>query len=227
MLKKTLSIPYIESAKYFPELSEISVLVDMYGERISINEVNWPDFNYQPEVELGIAYSADEILLKYRVEESQVRAVNTHANSEVYKDSCVEFFISTGSDFFYNFEFNCIGTAYTAYGKRGERELLDSAEVSRIRTFSSLGNDPIPVREAGEPWELTIAIPFGIFREKELAKPGGQYFYANFYKCGDELPRPHFLSWNPIKTGKPDFHQPDFFGKISFLNQTASRSGVK
>ena len=22
---------------------------------------------------------------------------------------------------------------------------------------------------------------------------------ANFYKCGDELQKPHFLSWNPIK----------------------------
>jgi hypothetical protein len=39
---------------------------------------------------------------------------------------------------------------------------------------------------------------------------------GNFYKCGDHLKVPHFLSWNPIKTEKPDFHLPAFFGKMRF-----------
>ncbi len=39
---------------------------------------------------------------------------------------------------------------------------------------------------------------------------------ANFYKCGDELQTPHFLSWNPIEIEKPDFHRPDFFGTLRF-----------
>ena len=39
---------------------------------------------------------------------------------------------------------------------------------------------------------------------------------ANFYKCGDELQTPHFLSWNPIKIENPDFHRPDFFGTLEF-----------
>ena len=33
----------------------------------------------------------------------------------------------------------------------------------------------------------------------------GMSIRANFYKCGDELQKPHFLSWNPIKIEKPDF----------------------
>jgi hypothetical protein len=39
---------------------------------------------------------------------------------------------------------------------------------------------------------------------------------ANFYKCGDELSQPHYLSWNNIKSGKPNFHLPEFFGEINF-----------
>ena len=39
---------------------------------------------------------------------------------------------------------------------------------------------------------------------------------ANFYKCGDELQTPHFLSWNPIQIEQPDFHRPDFFGTLEF-----------
>ena len=37
---------------------------------------------------------------------------------------------------------------------------------------------------------------------------------ANFYKCGDKTAHPHYLSWSPIDTPKPDFHRPDFFGEL-------------
>ena len=44
----------------------------------------------------------------------------------------------------------------------------------------------------------------------------GKEIKANFYKCGDELQTPHFLSWNPIQIEQPDFHRPDFFGTLEF-----------
>ena len=40
---------------------------------------------------------------------------------------------------------------------------------------------------------------------------------ANFYKCGDKTLQPHFLSWSPIHSEKPDFHRPEDFGIINFL----------
>ena len=36
------------------------------------------------------------------------------------------------------------------------------------------------------------------------------------YKCGDELPHPHFRSWKSIETEKPDFHRPEFFAEVAF-----------
>jgi len=206
----------VEFSDNLPALAEVSDSLEVKGVRIRIDEVNWPEFNYRPEVILFCGYTVNEILLKYIVNETHVRAVNSRINSAVHKDSCVEFFISTGDDNFYNFEFNCGGTAYTAYGKRDDRDLLEEETVSRIRTLSSLGSAPIEEREMGETWELTLAIPLNIFQEQELQNPKGKSFYANFYKCGDELPLPHFLSWNPIDTAVPDFHQPDFFGEIHF-----------
>ena len=44
----------------------------------------------------------------------------------------------------------------------------------------------------------------------------GKEMGANFYKCGDELPTPHFLSWNPIEWAEPSFHRPEQFGKLIF-----------
>ena len=45
----------------------------------------------------------------------------------------------------------------------------------------------------------------------------GRTMRANFYKCGDLLPRPHFLSWNAISLPRPDFHCPEFFGTLRFM----------
>jgi hypothetical protein len=219
MLKKSLEIPFMDSPGGLAELPRISEVIEKDGVRVPIKENNWQDFSYQPETILFCAWTTGWILLKYRVKESHIKAVNTELNSEVYKDSCVEFFISTGRDYFYNFEFNCIGTAYSARGIPGDRELLEEKEVEGIRTFSTLGEKPISTREITIPWELTVAVPFSIFREEEFRDPSGQKFHANFYKCGDELPRPHYLSWNPIEAAEPDFHRPDFFGKIRFLSK--------
>ena len=45
---------------------------------------------------------------------------------------------------------------------------------------------------------------------------GGRTLHGNFYKCGDLLQVPHFLSWNPIQLPKPCFHCPEFFGELIF-----------
>ena len=42
----------------------------------------------------------------------------------------------------------------------------------------------------------------------------GDVIKGNFYKCGDETPRPHFGAWSPIENPTPDFHRPEFFGDL-------------
>ncbi|MBP5277596.1 MAG: hypothetical protein J6Z18_03800, partial [Prevotella sp.] len=52
--------------------------------------------------------------------------------------------------------------------------------------------------------------------DHRLKDISGMSFRANFYKCGDLLPKPHFLSWNAVEIPQPDFHRPDQFGKVTF-----------
>jgi hypothetical protein len=81
-----------------------------------IENVNWPEFSYKPDVSFRIAHNRDVIFLSYKVVEDNPRAVYVNDFEPVYKDSCVEFFISPGESLhYYNFEFNCIGTALMAY----------------------------------------------------------------------------------------------------------------
>lgn len=178
---------------------------------------NWVE---APGVNVGFAIRHDgsSIYLHYQVDEPQVRAVNTGYNSPVWEDSCVEFFLTfDGDDGYYNFEINAIGTVLGAFGKdRNKRFHLPDSLLSRIETNPSLGRDPIESMDKRTTWDLQLSIPIEIFHFSKVESLSGAEARANFYKCGDKLKQPHFLSWNPVLCSEPDFHTPRYFGELSF-----------
>lgn len=145
-----------------------------------------------------------------------MRAVNYKDNDPVWQDSCVEFFVQVpGEKEYYNFEFNCIGTALG--GKRENRNAavhLSPECLKSIKRYASAGNKPFQEMEGLFAWNLLVAIPFELIGLDGNNLP--EKLYANFYKCADGTSLPHYLSWSPIETEKPDFHRPDFFGEIYF-----------
>ncbi len=51
-----------------------------------------------PRAEVKVAYDSRSIYLLFRVEDRYVRSVALSHQDDVYKDSCVEFFFTPGSD---------------------------------------------------------------------------------------------------------------------------------
>ena len=184
----------------------------------AVDTLNWSEYDYRPQVQFRMLYGDTAFLLQYKVEEQSVRAVATADNGEVWKDSCVEFFMSPDNDGnYYNFEFNCAGTCLLFYGARGAREAVPPAVISQIRRQPSLGRHPFGERKGQVEWDLSLVIPYTCLIKHPEFSAVGKIVRANFYKCGDDLTVPHFLSWNPIKTEKPDFHRPEFFGTVKFV----------
>lgn len=193
-------------------------LLERFAEFQFIETINWKEFPYKPEVKFKIAYCQDQILLKYYVNEEIIRAKETRVNGDVYKDSCVEFFISTnGNKAYYNFEFNCIGTPHCGYGvARSVRALTDPKILKLIKVRSSLGDQPFEEKTGGHQWEMMIIIPKECLTHDQDIVLKGLKARANFYKCGDETSKPHYVTWNPIGTETPDYHQPEYFGELTF-----------
>jgi hypothetical protein len=156
----------------------------------AITELNWEDYPYQPAVQFSIAYQQEHILLKYYVAEKDIKATYVKHNDPVYKDSCVEFFISFDDDHkYYNFEFNSLGTCLAAYGKKKpERDYLPEHLIDKIKNKAS-----VTLKNGLVNWEITIALPREVFCFHSLESFKGIKAKANFYKCGDDLPEPHFL----------------------------------
>jgi hypothetical protein len=214
---KSLTITKITSAAS-PSGEAVPALLDQHKvESHPIEIANWQAYPYKPEVSFRIAHTGKEILLHYKVKEASVRAVATKDNGRVWEDACVEFFVSPdGDNTYYNFECSCIGKLLIQEGIPGNRKSAEQDVLSSVKRWSSLGNEPFDEKVGECSWELTMIIPVTAFYKHSLESLDGKKMKGNFYKCGDKLQTPHFLSWSPIQAERPMFHLPAYFGTLFF-----------
>lgn len=220
MTKEKLEVKRMDSlptdATKVPQLFDD---LDVKFEKIA--SVNWPEeYPYSPHVDFRIAWCPEGIALHYRVDEQCVRACYGEDNSDVWTDSCVECFIrNADSDTYYNIESNCIGVLLVGLGEnRHSRNRLSSDALTSVKRWASLGRKPFDELHVHKAWEVALVIPVTVFDKYPLRLKAGTVLFANFYKCGDGLPVPHFVSWNPIYTEQPDFHRPECFGELVLLD---------
>ena len=88
--------------------------------------------------------------------------------------------------------------------------------LAGVKRYTTLPGEPFAEREGDNRWSLTLAIPPQALFRHGLTDWSGLKARMNLYKCGDNLSHPHFLSWRPIQTEKPDFHRPEFFERVTF-----------
>lgn len=211
----------IQISKIEPEIAnsreDIKVWMKEHLKAERLDQLNWPAFPYKPEVSFSIAHSTTDIWLHYKVSEKNILAQETRTNGDVYKDSCLEFFLSLDGKNYYNFEFSCIGTIHVGYGDgRNNRIPVNPELAEKIEVISSLGSEPFEEKQGDFQWDMFLRIPLSCLVHDEIASLDGLEAKANFYKCGDETSDPHFVTWNAIDTEQPDYHRPEFFGELLF-----------
>lgn len=212
---KNLTIPYIDALNS-AKIENAAVILEEQGKEGAIDQLNWAkEFPYRPLTSFHIGHSNDAIYIKYNVHGSMLRAIYTKDQDPVYEDSSVEFFCrKDNDDYYYNFIFNCIGTcrATKRKSKNDDVQLMSTDDLAKIERYSSIGRRAFKELEGMFTWDLTVKIPYSVLdfeKKMDIQKLSG-----NFYKCADGTGSPHFLSWSPIKTEKPDFHRPEFFGDL-------------
>ena len=213
MIVKKTTIDCTDLCSVPSQLDKLSIPFEVIG------CVNWKEqFPYKPLAKFRIVHTDSAIIINYRVNEKSIRAKYDKDCGNVWTDSCVEFFSIPANDgVYYNIECNCIGTILLAAGK--ERENREKAPISvlkQIERWASLGTKALEERKGDCSWEIVLRIPYTAYFKHQIDSLGGKRIRANFYKCGDELETPHFLSWNPIEIAKPDFQRPDYFGTLDF-----------
>jgi hypothetical protein len=213
---KKLKVPFVKILDTC-DLSEAAAVMELHAQRESIDVLNWKEtFPYRPVVVFDIARGAEELYIHYFVRGLSVRAVSDRDGAYVHPDSCVEFFMRRDGEMNYiNFEFNCIGTCYSArHRTRTDSTPLAADEYHSIRRYTTLQREAFAEKKGIHAWDLTVAIPFRLMGLNPSGLP--EKIFGNFYKCADHTENPHYVTWNPIDLPQPNYHCPEFFGEICF-----------
>ena len=214
---KSLTIRYIEALNDI-DIELASDILDDAGVLDTIEILNWvKEYPYRPITQFNIGRSKDSIFIKFSVRGSMLRAIYSNDQDPVNEDSCVEFFcMQVGADKYTNFEFNCIGTCSASTRKSRTQDVVPftQEELNTIKRAPSIGRRAFNEMEGMFEWELTVSIPFVLMNIDPLNLP--EKILGNFYKCADGTDSMHFVTWSPVKTEKPDFHCPEYFGELNF-----------
>lgn len=164
------------------------------------------DSDYMPKTEARLIYVENKgFALRMECEEKDPKATYYNFYDPVYKDSCLEMFLTLDGVRYMNIEMNANGASLMAIGAgRKERTHID-----KIMTP--------PAVKAGNTENGWFAEVYLTIDEVKILYPTfkfekGARFRGNFYKCGDETQIPHHGMWSPVGTEKPDFHRPEYFG---------------
>lgn len=212
---KSIIVPRIEGLEKmtFDRLCET---LEYGGTRQAIDCVPWPaEFPYKPVAVFDIAASATHLVVRFFVRGYGLKALFAEDQEPVWQDSCVEVFIADRDGSGYrNFEMNCIGTLLSAHqlGRGIETVRLEPEKAAQVIRHTTLEHRTFAEKEGIHEWSAAMAIPFTLLGYAEGERP--ERLRANFYKCADGSARPHYISWAPIETPKPDFHRPEFFGEL-------------
>ena len=158
-------------------------------------------------------HDGERIHVRMTAKEEKIRATLTEPLDAVCTDSCMEFFFAPdmGDERYINFEWNPLSTLYLGFGgARNTRMRLivkDKDELFAPKPF-----------ETEDGWGIEFSIPVSFIRQffPNFAPVSGGSICANFYKCGDQTPKRHYLCWNEVASVKPDFHLREYFGTLYF-----------
>lgn len=199
-----------ESSKPEYGIQEVDGIIDWENvPELAIDQVLWtPDVGIKATGQ--ICYDTENMYIHLSTVEKDIRAENTEPMSPVYEDSCLEFFFMLPEeDNYFNFEVNPNGCLNIQFGpEKTDRVFLvreDGEEYFDIHTDRT-----------ADGWEVFYRVPLNFIR---LFYPGYNWegdILANVYKCGNKTIHKHYLSWAPVHSEKPNFHQPDDFGIMYF-----------
>lgn len=183
-----------------------------------IDTLNWKaEYPLCPEVSFRLFHNDEYLFLQYDVREGATAALETRDGKDVYRDSCVEFFLQplNADPHYYNFEWNAIGTLCMSRRTGREDPVHASAEaLGAVLRASTYPRQAFSEVKGDNVWRLRVAIPCAALFAGELTSWKGAQLRGNFYKCGDGLSTPHYITWAPIQAPAPDYHRPEYFQEI-------------
>ena len=188
-----------------------------HAEKFVLENKLWGCDDYMDSVCVQVVYDDEGFIVRFTVGESDPLREKKQHLEFVHEDSCVEFFanfLPEKSDKYINFEVNAAGAMNVAF--RSDRNDGVPLKLEEIESFC------IMPEIKKDCWSVTYKIGYDFIKKyyPEFDINSCDYIKGNFYKCGDKTEIEHYVSYFKVGTEQPDFHRPEFVGKISIEKES-------
>jgi len=180
--------------------------------------------SFRPAVKFRVVYDNENLYVIFLVEDRFVRCITKDINGPVWEDACVEFFFSPDINFperYFNLEINCGGTPLMHFNTIPGKDIrmLEVDDIRTIKIAHSLPQVIDPEIAQRVTWTVEYRLPLALPEKySNVTHPrSGISWKANFYKIAENSSNPHYLTWSVVENDKPNFHLPQFFGRLVFM----------
>lgn len=171
-----------------------------------------------------LLWNDEYLYVAFRCEDAHVWAEQTERDSPVYRDDCVEVFTAPNAAQpfnYFNIEMNVRGVFLDRHHPHGpgkaEIPNWNAKGVKIAATVDGTLNDDA---DTDRSWVLEASIPFANFESVAQHAPpkAGDVWYLNLNRLGGKT-NPQYSQWSPGRTERPQFHAPQYFGRVIFSDR--------
>jgi hypothetical protein len=186
----------------------------------------WKTGEKEPTI-AKLLWDDENLYVSYYCHDKNISAKVVERHGPVSLDDSVEAFISPNVGKirnYYGFEINVIGTMLNFIRADWYKGPFHW-EPSGVRYRTSFHGLPLKNDSAADNhWILELAIPFKNFEKDAPNTPprDGDTWRLNLNRAGGTT-NAQYSTWSPVATEKPNFHVPEAFGSVRFVNRVAGK----
>ncbi|MEZ5400091.1 MAG: carbohydrate-binding family 9-like protein [Bryobacteraceae bacterium] len=184
---------------------------------------NWWKEGEKEQTIAKMLWDDENLYVSYDCRDKHIAAEVVERHGPVSLDDAVEIFISPNPGKvrnYYGFEMNAIGTSLNFIRADWRKDGFQwEPEGVRLRTTFQ----GVRIKQDSPDdthWILELAIPLANFAKDAAHTPPaeGDEWRLNLNRAGGKT-NAQFSTWSPVGTDRPNFHQPDSFGFVRFVNR--------
>ncbi len=188
---------------------------------------NWWKEGEKEQTVAKILWDDENLYVSYYCHDKHIAAEVLERHGPVSLDDAVEIFVSPNPakvSNYYGFEMNVIGTSLTFLRADWYQGPLQW-EPDGVRLRTSLhGLRAKQDSPDDDHWTLELAIPLSNFAKDAPRIPPaeGDQWRLNLNRAGGKT-NAQYSTWSPVRTDRPNFHQPESFGHVRFVKRPPAR----
>ena len=188
---------------------------------------NWWKEGAKEQTVAKLLWDDENLYVSFYCHDKNISGEVVQRHGPVSRDDCVEVFISPNVSKprnYYGFEINVLGTMLNFIRADWYKGPFNTEpEGVRLRTsFHGLPSKSDSPND--DHWILEVAIPFKNFEKDAPNTPprDGDRWRLNLNRAGGKT-NAQYSTWAPVSTERPNFHVPDAFGSVRFVNRPPAK----